>query len=148
MGTRFCKLYETSLAENFTMASKTFLRLASLLILGAIVQEVTGCGTKPKHRVTALGAVAERLGKRSVDQAEDAALLVIERLLKAACDEDGSGGITFEEINSESCTAALKDAFEWDIGCDEGCFAMNDMSGDGEIDISEGLDDLKAIFAA
>ena len=64
------------------------------------------------------------------------------------CDPDGSGGITFEEINSADCTAALKDVFDWEHGCDEQCFAKGDVSGDGEIDVSEGYDDLVAIFAA
>ena len=77
-----------------------------------------------------------------------AAMIALEKLMIAACDTDGSGGITFEEINSASCAAALKNAFNYDEGCDEECFALSDKSGDGNIDVSEGLDDLKAIFAA
>ena len=73
-------------------------------------------------------------------------MIALEKLMKAACDTDGSGGITFEEINSDSCTAALKNAFEWDEGCDEECFAICDQSGDGEIDLSEGLEDIKFIL--
>ena len=73
----------------------------------------------------------------------------IEEQLIAACDEDGSGGVTFEEINSASCSAALKEEFGWDAAaCDEECFALNDKSGDGEIDVSEGFDDIKAIIEA